>query len=157
MRKIIIFGNSSSGKSTLAAEFRDEGLAHLDLDVVAWLPSYPPKRRPINEADEKIQNFIREHDEWIVEGCYADLLELVEPAATEAIFLNLPVHLCQKNAMTRPWERHKYVSKKAQDDNLAMLLDWIAEYMIRKDSLSYTAHRQLFTHFQGKKTEILCN
>jgi adenylate kinase family enzyme len=157
MRKIIIFGNSGSGKSTLAAELRGEGLAHLDLDVLAWLPSHPPKRRPINEADEKIQNFTRENDEWIVEGCYADLLELVKPLATEAIFLNLPVHMCQKNAMNRPWEPHKYASKKAQDDNLVMLLDWIAEYMIRKDSLSYAAHRRLYKRFVGKKTEIRCN
>jgi adenylate kinase family enzyme len=157
MRKIIIFGNSGSGKSTLAAELRDEGLAHLDLDVLAWLPSHPPERRPMNEAYEKIQNFIKQNDQWIVEGCYVDLLELVKPLATEAIFLNLPAHLCQQNAMNRPWEPHKYASKKAQDDNLAMLLDWIARYMLRTDTLSYSAHSALYESFQGEKTEILCN
>ena len=157
MRKIIIFGNSGSGKSTLARELRNQGLAHLDLDTLAWLTSTPPKRRPIELAYEQIQPFISENDEWIVEGCYADLLELVKPFANEAIFMNLSPQLCQENARIRPWEPHKYESKEAQDNNLPMLLDWIAGYMERDDSLSYGAHRTLFQGFQGKKTEITSN
>lgn len=157
MRKIIIFGNSGSGKSTLATELRNEGLAHLDLDVLAWLPVNPPERRPLDQAFDKIQQFIGEHDEWVVEGCYADLLEMVKPFASEAIFMNLPVHICQENARNRPWEPHKYESKEAQDENLKMLLDWIAGYMERDDTLSYSAHRALYESFTEKKTEITSN
>lgn len=157
MRKVIIFGNSGSGKSSLALKLRDEGLAHLDLDVLAWLPVSPPERKPIEQANQKIQTFIKETDEWVVEGCYTDLLDLVKPFANEAIFLNLPVQLCIENAKQRPWEPHKYASKEAQDKNLGMLLDWIAEYAVRQDTLSYSAHRVLYDSFTGKKTEILCN
>lgn len=157
MRKIIIFGNSGSGKSTLAKELRDEGLAHLDLDILAWLPSNPPERRPIEQVQEQIQTFISENNEWVVEGCYADLLELVKPFANEAIFMNLSTQLCQENARNRPWEPHKYESKEAQDNNLPMLLDWIAGYEERGDSLSYGAHSSLFQGFQDKKTEITSN
>lgn len=157
MRRIIVFGNSGSGKSTLAKELCDEGLAHLDLDALAWLPSNPPERRPIEQAYEQIHPFISENNEWVVEGCYADLLELVKPFANEAIFMNLSTELCQENARNRPWEPHKYESKEAQDENLAMLLDWIEGYTERDDSLSYGAHSYLFHGFQGKKTEITCN
>ena len=157
MRKVIVFGNSGSGKSTLAAELRKEGLAHLDLDVLAWLPSDPPERRPIDEAYAEIRDFVGDNDEWVVEGCYADLLELLKPLATEAIFMNLPVRLCQENAKYRPWEPHKYESREAQDDNLPMLLDWIAGYADRNDALSYQAHRALYDSFQGKKTELTAN
>jgi adenylate kinase family enzyme len=157
MRKIIIFGNSGSGKSTLAKALNDEGLAHLDLDTLAWLSSNPPERRAIAQAHEQIKAFISNNDEWVVEGCYADLLELLKPCANEAIFMNLPIQLCQANARSRPWERHKYESKQAQDDNLPMLLDWIAGYLERDDSLSYLAHSTLFQDFQGKKTEISGN
>jgi adenylate kinase family enzyme len=157
VRKIIIFGNSGSGKSTLAQELRDKGLAHLDLDILAWLPSTPPKRRPIVQAHEQIQTFISENVEWVVEGCYTDLLQLLKPFANEAIFMNLPVHLCQKNARNRPWEPHKYESKQAQDGNLPMLIDWIAGYMQRDNDLSYGAHRALFEDFQGKKKELTEN
>lgn len=157
MRKVIVFGNSGSGKSTLAAELRDDGLAHLDLDVLAWLPSSPPERRPIEEAYVDIQRFIRENAEWVIEGCYTDLLELVKPFATEAIFMNLPVHLCQENARNRPWEPHKYVSKEAQDENLEMLLNWIAGYADRKDALSHSAHCVFYDSFRGEKKEITNN
>jgi len=157
VRKVIIFGNSGSGKSTLAAKLRNQGLAHLDLDVLAWLPTSPPERSSLEDAHHKIQTFIRETDEWVVEGCYSDLLELVKPFANKAIFMNLPAKLCMENASKRPWEPHKYESKEAQDENLAMLLDWIAEYTSRKDALSYTAHRALYDSFTGEKTEILCN
>jgi adenylate kinase family enzyme len=157
MRKIIIFGNSGSGKSSLALKLRNEGLAHLDLDILAWLPTIPPERRPIEQAKLKIQTFIRATDEWVVEGCYTDLLELVKPFANEAIFLNLPVQLCIENAKKRPWEPHKYSSKQAQDENLEMLLDWIADYAVRQDTLSYAAHMALYDVFAGTKTEILCN
>ncbi|CAM3707463.1 shikimate kinase [Halomonas sp. FME1] len=157
MRKIIIFGNSGSGKSTLARKFKNQGLTHLDLDALAWLPSNPPERRPIGQVYEQIQSFIGDNREWVVEGCYADLLELAKPFASEAIFMNLPVHLCQENARKRPWEPHKYESRKAQDDNLPMLLDWIAGYMERDDPLSYSAHNALFKGFQGSKKELTYN
>jgi len=84
VRKIIVFGNSGSGKSTLAAELHDEGLAHLDLDVLAWLPSNPPERRPVEHTHVDIQHFIKQNNEWVVEGCYADLLELAKPFATNS-------------------------------------------------------------------------
>jgi adenylate kinase family enzyme len=157
MRKVIIFGNSGSGKSTLAAELRGEGLAHLDLDVLAWLPVEPPERRPLEQAFADIQKFIGDNPAWVIEGCYSDLLALVKPFASEAIFMNLPVALCQENARNRPWEPHKYESKAAQDANLDMLLDWIAGYADRCDALSLRAHSELYDSFQGSKTEITCN
>jgi len=137
MRKVIVFGNSGSGKSTLAVELSEtEGLAHLDLDTLAWLDSNPPERRPRDQSNAEIQRFIKQHDKWVIEGCYADLLELVLPYANEAIFMNLPVEHCQKNAKSRPWEPHKYNTKAAQDANLPMLIEWIAGYTTRTDELS---------------------
>lgn len=127
------------------------------MDTLAWLPSHPPERRPVEQAYEEIKAFIGKHNEWVVEGCYADLLELVKTDADEAVFMNLSTELCQQNARNRPWESHKNESKEAQDDNLPMLLDWIAGYVERNDSLSYAAHRKLFDDFQGSKTEIKHN
>lgn len=71
--------------------------------------------------------------------------------------MNLSTQQCQDNARHRPWEPHKYESKEAQDANLSMLLDWIAGYTERDDSLSYAVHFALFQSFHGKKTEITCN
>lgn len=111
----------------------------------------------MEQAYVDIQRFISENAEWVIEGCYTDLLELVTPFATEAIFMNLPVHLCQKNAGNRPWEPHKYKSKEAQDENLEMLLDWISGYADRSDALSHSAHCVFYDSFRGEKEEITSN
>lgn len=157
MKKIIVFGNSGSGKSTLAAKLNKQGLAHLDLDTLAWLDSSPPMRKDMASANEQIQDFITRNEQWVIEGCYADLLSLVSPMANEAVFMNLPVKLCIENAKNRPWESHKYPSKEAQDNNLAMLIEWISDYTVRKDSLSYEAHHDLYKNFDGNKIEIVNN
>lgn len=112
--KVVIFGNSGSGKSTLASSMASEkNLAHMDLDTVAWLPSRPPKRMSTEHSYKQIKRFMNQHDNWVIEGCYSDLLKLVVNAATEMIFLNLPVAACVENAKSRPWEPHKYNSKEA--------------------------------------------
>ncbi|WP_133407233.1 AAA family ATPase [Parashewanella tropica] len=158
MRKIAIFGNSGSGKSTLAKNLSAEHqLAHLDLDSIAWQQSEVPERKPINESEIEILDFIDTHQEWVIEGCYSDLLELILKHASEIIFLDLPIETCISNAKNRPWEPHKYPSKKAQDNNLNMLTDWIAQYDTRTDTFSRSAHESLFNNFNGIKIRYTNN
>ena len=158
MSKVVIFGNSGSGKSTLAKALATKNqLAHLDLDTIAWKPCAPPERMPIAESSQAIDAFLSESKSWVIEGCYSDLLELVTPKADNVIFLNLSVEDCIANAKSRPWEPHKYESKEAQDANLDMLIDWIAQYDARQDTFSKSAHEKLFEDFQGKKTMYVSN
>lgn len=153
--RVLIFGNSGAGKSTLARKLASErGSKHIDLDTVAWLPTDPPQRLPLPEAQRQLQSLIGDADAWVAEGCYADLIELLLPNATEMIFLDLPVSQCQAHARDRPWEPHKYPSKEAQDANLEMLLDWIATYPNRDGELGRNAHVALFDAFGGKKRRL---
>ncbi|MGH1539777.1 MAG: shikimate kinase [Arenicella sp.] len=155
---ILIFGNSGSGKSTLAKELcLERGLAHLDLDIVAWEDAPMPKRMPLEASKEKIEKFLAQHKGWVVEGCYTDLLEILVPESTEIIFLNLSVDLCRANAQQRPWEPHKYQSKQEQDANLDMLLEWIAQYTNRNDTFSFDSHRAFYDQYPGKKTMFIGN
>ena len=158
MRKVLIFGNSGSGKSTLAGNLcARENLAHLDLDILAWEPTIPPTRKPLPVSAAAIRKFIQANEGWVIEGCYTDLLQQALPDANEIVFLNLAVADCMENARSRPWEPHKYESKAAQDANLEMLIDWIAQYHERVDTFSYRAHRALFDGYQGKKTMYVGN
>ena len=119
MKRILIFGNSGSGKSTLAGHLSAQyGLAHLDLDTLAWLPEAPPRRMPVAESGRRIDAFLRGKDEWVIEGCYTDLLELAADTASDIIFMNPGIEQCVANARNRPWEPHKYESREAQDANL---------------------------------------
>jgi adenylate kinase family enzyme len=156
MQRILIFGNSGAGKSTLAQQLAAEhGLAHLDLDTLAWQPGMPPRRRPLPESERDLRAFTALRDSWVIEGCYSDLLELALPQCTELVFLNPGVEACIAHCRARPWEPHKYASKAEQDANLGLLLDWVRDYETRHDEFSLRSHRRLYDNFVGLKRELL--
>jgi len=158
LKKITIFGNSAAGKSTLVKKLSEsEAIPHFDLDTIAWQAVSPPKRKTLAESQRDIDAFTNANKHWVIEGCYSDLLEMVLPEASEIIFLNLPIERCIANAVNRPWEPHKYVSKEAQDANLDMLIDWITQYSSRNDVFSKASHQALFDGFTGKKTMYVDN
>lgn len=158
MKRIVIFGNSGSGKSTLAKHFSEQfNLAHLDLDTLAWQDTQPPTRLPISESKQHIDQFLKLESKWVIEGCYGDLINLILPSCNELYFLNLSVEDCLANARNRPWEPHKYASKKEQDANLTMLLDWIAQYSNRVDEFSLSNHMKMFDQFGGNKHMVTHN
>lgn len=155
MLRLLIFGNSGSGKSTLAHEVAKRlQLDHLDLDTVAWKPDSPGTREELENSKRAILEFCDTHPNWVVEGCYADLLRHATAIATHLCFLNPGTEQCQTNCRNRPWESHKYPSKSAQDKNLNMLLDWVAQYEAREDEFSLAAHRNIFDSFNGPKFEL---
>ncbi|MDH5377554.1 MAG: AAA family ATPase [Gammaproteobacteria bacterium] len=153
--RVVLIGNSGAGKTTLAKKLQDEHLlSHLDLDTLAWQDTMPPQRKPLSESKKQIDAFLGSTNNWVIEGCYADLVEMVLPVTTELVFLNPGVEQCIANCRARPWEPHKYESKEAQDANLEMLLDWVRQYYTREDEFSYVKHRALFDGFCGEKREI---
>ena len=154
MRRFLVLGNSGSGKSTLAKRLAAGGLAHLDLDTLAWLGVVPPKRRAVADSAKDIDAFIDANDSWVIEGCYADLAEVVARRAKTLVFLNPGVEACIANARLRPWEPHKYATKEEQDAGLDFLLGWIREYPSRTDEFSLAWQRRVFENFAGEKTEL---
>jgi len=158
MTRLLVFGNSGSGKSAFAKNLQSsKEIAHLDLDTLAWLPDPPPRRKPIKESLVAISDFITANSSWVIEGCYSDLLELVADEANEIVFLNLAVEDCVANALKRPFEPHKFSSAEAQEGNQVLLLQWIRDYSNREDECSYKAHREFFEKFSGKKSEYNSN
>ncbi|GAB1267319.1 hypothetical protein NBRC116493_05720 [Aurantivibrio infirmus] len=155
MPKILIFGNSGSGKSTLAKKLASEHKCeHLDLDILAWRQTMPPERSDIKEVSKKLTIFFDKNSDWVIEGCYSDIICLATKHASEVIFMNLSIEDCIENAKNRPWEKHKYESKLTQDKNLPMLLDWIKNYNNREDDFSFTSHNHVFETFPGNKKMI---
>ncbi|GAB4238076.1 MAG: hypothetical protein Kow0049_24390 [Stanieria sp.] len=133
------------------------GLAHLDLDTLAWEVENPTVRRRIEDSLKDLSKFIKTHKNWVVEGCYSSLLKQAIHHCTKLIFLNPGVNICVQNCLARPWESHKYPSPEVQNENLAMLLDWVKQYETRNDEFSLQSHRQLFEEFSGEKIEYLSN
>lgn len=156
--RVIVFGNSGSGKSTLSRRLAEAwGLAHLDLDVLAWAPAEPPVRRPVEESLADVDAFIRENRRWVIEGCYADLFATTLAHRPLMIFLDPGIEACVANARARPWEPHKYPTREAQDAQLAFLIGWIRDYEDRADEFSRGAHRALFDAYDGERIRCASN
>lgn len=155
--RVLVFGNSGSGKSTLARQLAQEHrLAHLDLDSIVWEPDTIAVQRPPDAITASLAAFLSEHDRWVIEGCYGELVEAASNHCTELVFLNPGLETCLEHNRRRPWEPHKYASKEAQDAMLENLQEWVAGYYERHDPWSYHAHRRIFDAFEGSKNERFC-
>lgn len=150
--RIAIVGNSGSGKSTLAGRLAaDSGIPVLDLDTVAWEPGKIAVPRTPDEAKADVSRFCQSNDHWIVEGCYASLVETALEYGPKLLVLDPGLEQCVSNCQARPWESHKYSSKAEQDKHLAFLLEWVSEYYSRDDDMSLAAHKSVFGRYDGPK------
>lgn len=150
--RISIIGNSGSGKSTLAQRLAQcYPSPVLDLDTVAWEPGkIAVPRDPVAAAADVI-SFCTSNPDWIIEGCYADLVRASLPFDPYLLFLDPGLEQCLSNCKSRPWEPHKYKSKQEQDKGLAFLLSWVAEYYSREGHMSRLSHAALYESYSGRK------
>ncbi|MGE0386201.1 MAG: shikimate kinase [Gammaproteobacteria bacterium] len=153
--RFAILGNSGSGKSTLAGWLAGSaGVEVLDLDSVAWESGQPAVLRATGSVRAEVETFCVSRPRWVLEGCYANLIEVALQFEPHLVFLNPGLDSCVANCLNRAWEPHKYVSRQAQDANLDFLLSWVAEYYTRDGPMSLRAHREVFSAYTGSKTEL---
>jgi adenylate kinase family enzyme len=152
--KVLVFGNSGSGKSTYARGLATrEGLAHLDLDSIVWEPGKIAVQRSRESVAVSLQSFVDSHTAWVIEGCYGELVRAASAHCTLLVFLNPGMDACLANNLRRPWEPHKYASLELQNAMLSQLQEWVAGYYQRRDAWSYRDHREIFDAFAGSKVE----
>jgi adenylate kinase family enzyme len=150
--RILIYGNSGSGKTTMARETAAAlSIPHLDLDTITW--DEPLVRKSIEGTLELLTAYIRETPEWVIEGCYGDVIAAAAPHCSELRFLNPGVAACVRNCRSRPWEPSKFGSKEEQDEMLVALLEWVRRYETRDDEYGLARHTAVFEAFRGVKRE----
>jgi adenylate kinase family enzyme len=150
--RIVILGNAGSGKSTLAKSLaRTQGMPMLDLDTLVWEPDRVAVERPDALVFADLAQFCRESDDWVIEGCYGDLVEAALRGRPLLIFLEPGQDVCVANCRARPWEPHKYRTKQEQDDHLEHLLGWVRSYYDLDGSMSLAGHRAVFEAYPGPK------
>jgi len=88
-RRLVVVGPTGSGKSTLAARLaRTLGLDLVELDALHWGPSWTEADRGTfrARADEATRT-----TDWVVDGNYHQVRDIVWPRAEAIIWLDLPL------------------------------------------------------------------
>lgn len=108
MKRIVIYGNAGSGKTTLAKKIAiTHNIPYLCMDTITWTEH--KTRLPVKTSKQHIDSFIERHTEWVIEGCYGTLVEMLLPAAMELLFLNPGIAVCQMRSKKRSWEPEKFI------------------------------------------------
>ena len=151
--RIVVYGNSGAGKTTLARRLAEAGaLPILSLDAIAFEEG--AVRKPLAESVRSLEEFATAHDAWVIEGCYGDLVEAALPFATELRFLDPGVERCIAHCRARPWEPDKYPTRADQDAMLENLIAWVETYESRDDEFGAARHRAIFERFVGEKVRV---
>ncbi len=151
MKRMLIIGNSGSGKSWLAARLT-EGLTirKVNLDTIVWQPGGFNQKRPQHEIDLAIQTLAQEPS-WVVEGVFGALAEQLLDAADTLLFLDLDWSVCRGSLLSRGSQSVRQRDAVAAEENFQQLLVWASEYGQRASKSSRHFHRELFDRFQNDK------
>lgn len=88
-RRIVVVGTTGSGKSTLADELaRRLRLPHIEMDALHWLPGW--QGRPDEELRQAIDEATSQ-DEWVLDGNYSRVRDIVWPRARLLVWLDYPL------------------------------------------------------------------
>jgi adenylate kinase family enzyme len=150
--RILIYGNSGSGKTTMARDVASSlSIPCLDLDSITW--DEPLVRKSTTATLALLNEYVAKNPDWVIEGCYGDVIAAAARHCSELRFLNPGVEACVENCRRRPWEPSKFPSKEAQDAMLAALIEWVRRYETREDEYGLARHRAVFRAFEGVKRE----
>jgi adenylate kinase family enzyme len=103
-RRIIVIGNTSAGKSTLAAEIaRRLDVPFVELDALFWEPNWVESENDVFRA--RVAEAIA-GEAWVIAGNYTSRTQdLTWPRADTVIYLDYPLHLVLRRVLTRSWRR----------------------------------------------------
>jgi len=103
LNRIVVIGNSASGKSTLSMKIKEIlDIPVYHLDKILWKPGW--ERTPENEFREEHEKILNS-EKWIIDGvAYKSTLEERFSKADAIIFLDIPLEICKERALQRMHE-----------------------------------------------------
>ena len=151
MHRIVIIGNSGSGKSYLARKLDERlSIAPTHLDKLFWEPGGFNKKRPPEVVYREI-DAISKTPQWLVEGVFGELAARFLDRAECLIWLDVDWEYCHSNLLQRGSESSKQLDKEQAEENFRKLVIWASNYWERVDLRSHKGHKELFDSFNGYK------
>ncbi|WP_333609762.1 hypothetical protein [Pantoea piersonii] len=139
LKRVLIMGNSGSGKSWLAARLSElTNLPVTDLDTLNWgSEGYGKARKKVDVLNDV--QAIANQDRWIIEGIYGWIAAPVALYATKVIWLTPDSNECVENIKARG------IRNNGSPEEFAALLEWASSYETRTGSSSYEGHLKVFS------------
>ncbi len=103
MHRIVIVGSSSTGKTTLAKNISKKlNIKHQELDEFFWEANWKEADPDvfINRVEQLTQT-----NEWVIDGNYSKIRDLVWSRATDVIWLDYPIKLILSQFFKRSFVR----------------------------------------------------
>lgn len=102
--RIIIVGNTNSGKSTLAARLgKHLDVPHVELDALFWQPDWTEP--PTEEFRARVAEAVAP-GRWVMSGSYFRLIsDITWPRADQVLWLDVGLHIVIPRILRRSWTR----------------------------------------------------
>ncbi|HEY5043610.1 MAG TPA: AAA family ATPase [Verrucomicrobiae bacterium] len=151
LSRIVIIGNSGSGKSYLAKSLSAiYSVPVVHLDQIFWMPGGFNEKRPNDEIKSEIEQRQKD-DSWIAEGVFGELATFFLARTQSLIFLDMDWSACHKGLISGGSESSRQLSAVKAEENFSKLLLWAEQYWIRTNLCSQSGHLQMFANFAGHK------
>ncbi len=154
MKKILIIGNSGSGKTWLGNRLSAVlEIPHFGLDNIFWEPGGHNHKKGEADVTAELRE-IQKAPSWIVEGVFGHLADQLSAFADTIVYLDLPWDECRNNLLKRGAESSSTPDPINAENNLHLLLDWASAYDTRDSKASKKYHCLLFESFRGVQHRI---
>ena len=89
-RRIVVYGPTSSGKTTMARRIAQRiEVPQIELDAIFWTPNWVKK--PLEEFRAEVSTILSSYtDGWVCDGNYSGVRDLVLPLADTVVWLRPP-------------------------------------------------------------------
>lgn len=150
-QRVIIIGNSGSGKSYLAGVLGSSFQRQvIHLDRLFWAPGGFNEKRATELVHTEIEEMKRA-DSWIVEGVFGELALRFCDRAEFLMWLDLEWDVCRTSLLARGSESAKQLESDKAEESFRELIAWAGDYWERTDLRSYAGHLRIFEKFSGQK------
>ena len=137
-RRVVITGNSGSGKSRLAQRIAQVfSVPIIDLDEIYWMGGGYGLKRDEAAARELLEQTASQPAS-VIEGVFGALCRAALPYATAPIWLDLPWEESRAGLMERGLRRGM------TESDHAALVAWAAEYWTHQNANSYAGHLTVY-------------